>query len=309
MWRFILLVPSVLLLGAACARRILAFRRMAAPPVRTPRRTREPLTVYEVAHLRAGRGAVAETAMAVLHANGRLPVVDTYEVSLRAARPREEVEAAVYATRSGRTARDAGAVHRIVTASPAVGRVVARLVAQGLAVDEAHAGRARRAEVLEAAAAVVTACAGAGAAVWSALAGDGLLWPAVAFTLPLGAWAVLRVRRTSPSALGHGTRTGRALYRATLADDAWEPRPARSVQLPAGIRGTAAAVARQGLAASGRLPELAAALAGPPPPVRLPGPSKEASSRSVSDPPALGGTGCGGGCAGCGGCGGCGGGL
>ncbi|WP_371680194.1 TIGR04222 domain-containing membrane protein [Streptomyces sp. NBC_01276] len=307
MWWFVLFVPSVLLLGAACARRIRAFRRMASPPVRVPRSTGEPLTVYEVAHLRGGRGAVAETAMAVLHANGRLPVVGTYEVSLTARKSREEVEAAVLAARDGRTARDARAVRASVTASPAVGRVVARLVAQGLAVDTAYGERVRRAEVLEAVAAVVAGGAAAGATVWAALAGDGPPWPLGAFAVALGVWAVLRVRRPSPSALGHGTRTGRALYRATLEDDAWEPRPARSVQLPSRIRGTAGAVARQGLAATGRLPELAAALAGPPPPlppVRLPGPSGEASGRTVSDPPALGGVGCGGGCAGCGGCGG-----
>ncbi|ATZ28427.1 hypothetical protein SLAV_33275 [Streptomyces lavendulae subsp. lavendulae] len=306
MWRFILLVPSVLLLGAACAWRIRAFRRMAGPPVRTPRRAGEPLTVYEVAYLRDGRRAVAETAMAVLHANGRLPVVGTYGVS-PAGRPREEVEAAVFAAPGNRPARDARAVRSAVTASPAVGRVVARLVAQGLAVDEAYAGRARRAEVLEAVAAVAAGCAGAGAVVWSVLAGDGPLWPLVAFALPLGAWAVVRVRRPRRYALGHGTRTGRALYRATLADDAWEPRPARSVQLPTRIRATVAAAALRGVTPGGGLAELATALAGPPPPVRpktTPAGSRETSAPTVSDPPALGGVGCGGGCAGCGGCGG-----
>ncbi|MGO4463712.1 hypothetical protein AB4039_41605, partial [Streptomyces sp. M-16] len=108
-------------MGAACARRIRAFRRMASPPVRAPRRTGGPLTVYEVAHLRGGRGAVAETVMAVLHANGRLPVVGTYQVSLTAGRSREEVEAAVFAARDGRTERDARAVRAAVTAPPAVG--------------------------------------------------------------------------------------------------------------------------------------------------------------------------------------------
>ncbi|MFD8027026.1 TIGR04222 domain-containing membrane protein [Streptomyces lavendulae] len=307
MWRFILLVPSVLLLGAACAWRIRAFRRMASPPARTPRRAGEPLTVYEVAYLRDGRRAVAETAMALLHANGRLPVVGTYEVAPRAARPREDVEAAVFAAPGNRPARDARAVRSAVTASPAVGRVVARLVAQGLAVDEAYAGRAGRAEDLEAVAAVAAGCAGAGAVVWSVLAGDGPLWPLVAFALPLGAWAVVRVRRPRRYALGHGTPTGRALYRATLADDAWEPRPARSVQLPTRIRATVKAAALRGVTPGGGLAELATALEGPPPPVRpktTPAGSRETSARTVSDPPALGGVGCGGGCAGCGGCGG-----
>ncbi|MFD8290454.1 TIGR04222 domain-containing membrane protein [Streptomyces lavendulae] len=307
MWRFILLVPSVLLLGAACAWRIRAFRRMASPPARTPRRAGEPLTVYEVAYLRDGRRAVAETAMALLHANGRLPVVGTYEVAPRAARPREDVEAAVFAAPGNRPARDARAVRSAVTASPAVGRVVARLVAQGLAVDEAYAGRAGRAEDLEAVAAVAAGCAGAGAVVWSVLAGNGPLWPLVAFALPLGAWAVVRVRRPRRYALGHGTPTGRALYRATLADDAWEPRPARSVQLPTRIRATVKAAALRGVTPGGGLAELATALEGPPPPVRpktTPAGSRETSARTVSDPPALGGVGCGGGCAGCGGCGG-----
>ncbi|MGW1638095.1 TIGR04222 domain-containing membrane protein [Streptomyces lavendulae] len=307
MWWFILLVPSVLLLGAACAWRIRAFRRMASPPARTPRRAGEPLTVYEVAYLRDGRRAVAETAMALLHANGRLPVVGTYEVAPRAARPREDVEAAVFAAPGNRPARDARAVRSAVTASPAVGRVVARLVAQGLAVDEAYAGRAGRAEDLEAVAAVAAGCAGAGAVVWSVLAGDGPLWPLVAFALPLGAWAVVRVRRPRRYALGHGTPTGRALYRATLADDAWEPRPARSVQLPTRIRATVKAAALRGVTPGGGLAELATALEGPPPPVRpktTPAGSRETSARTVSDPPALGGVGCGGGCAGCGGCGG-----
>ncbi|MDH6541394.1 TIGR04222 domain-containing membrane protein [Streptomyces sp. SPB4] len=307
MWRFILLVPSVLLLGAACAWRIRAFRRMASPPARAPRRAGEPLTVYEVAYLRDGRRAVAETAMALLHANGRLPVVGTYEVAPRAARPREDVEAAVFAAPGNRPARDARAVRSAVTASPAVGRVVARLVAQGLAVDEAYAGRAGRAEDLEAVAAVAAGCAGAGAVVWSVLAGDGPLWPLVAFALLLGAWAVVRVRRPRRYALGHGTPTGRALYRATLADDAWEPRPARSVQLPTRIRATVKAAALRGVTPAGGLAELATALEGPPPPVRpktTPAGSRETSARTVSDPPALGGVGCGGGCAGCGGCGG-----
>ncbi|MFG2617464.1 TIGR04222 domain-containing membrane protein [Streptomyces sp. NPDC048507] len=303
MWPIVLFAPAALLLGAACARRVLTYRRMAAPPVRTPRPPGRPLTAYEAAYLRDGREAVAETAMAVLHLAGRLPVVDEYRLAATGPQPHEDVQAAVLIAKGGGESRDARVIRLGVAASPAVHRVAARLVAQGLATDVALAGRVGRTETDEVAAAVLAGCAGAGAVVWSVQAGDGPARPAVAFALLLGCWAVARAKRPRRFALGHGTREGRALYRATREDDSWEPRPAWSVQLPSGNRADVAAVSLQGLDGSGRLPELTHALAGPPPPVRT-ATAGTATTPHVSDPPGLGGVGCGGGCGGCGGCGG-----
>ena len=138
MWLPFLFVPAAVLLAAADLVRILAHRRMTRPRVRTLRPAREPLTMYEVAYLRNGNAAVAETATAALHLAGRLTITADHRIDLTGRRPRDPVQAAVLARRSAGDVRPAAAVRDEAADSAAVARVAARLVEQGLAMDRAR---------------------------------------------------------------------------------------------------------------------------------------------------------------------------
>ncbi|MFJ3835635.1 TIGR04222 domain-containing membrane protein [Streptomyces sp. NPDC090054] len=287
---------------------------------RTPRPARDALTMYEVAHLRNGASAVAETAMAALHLAGRLPITADHRLDLTGRRPRDPVQAAVLALRSAGDVRPAAVVRDEAAGSAAVARVAARLVEQGLAMDKAREKGVDDATDFEAAAACLAGVLGIAAVIWSAAADGPWHW-----LRPLGAFALLLVVRAGryagrddrPRARG-ASPAGRARYEGVLTDEAWEPRPDRGTRLPAGNRRTVAEVSRRGLNAL-TLPEPALAMVGGPRPDKEDrsaagprSPSNASSSagsagsagssnrdRSVCDPPSLGA-----GCAGCGGCGG-----
>ncbi|MEU8773675.1 TIGR04222 domain-containing membrane protein [Streptomyces sp. NPDC048606] len=309
MWLVVLFVPAALSLAVTAALRWRAGRAVDTPRPVEPRPPGDALTVYELAWLRSPvRDSVAEVALAVLRASGRLPLVDRYDVDLGADPPREEVQAAAYPTGEKAPAtRSAAKARAAVSRSEAVTRVTDRLNAQGLIVNREATLRYGRAMDHEAWAATATVIAGLGAVVWTVLGSGDVPWAVGSFVALLGCWAVARHRRHPWMKVGHATRAGRALYRETLADTAWDPRTTPRDRIPAPGREDVAAVARTGLRGCGRFPDLLVALDGPPPkpaPASKPSSSSSSSSSShtVNDPPGLGGvSGCGGGCGGCGG--------
>ncbi|MFF4318992.1 TIGR04222 domain-containing membrane protein [Streptomyces sp. NPDC001568] len=312
MWLAFLFLPAAVLLVVADLVRILAHRRMTRPRVCTPRPAREPLTMYEVAYLRNGNAAVAETAMAALHLAGRLTITADHRIDLTGRRPRDPVQAAVLARRSAGDVRPAAAVRDETAGSAAVARVAARLVEQGLAMDGAREEGAADANDFEGAVGCLAVIAAIAAVIRSAAVDGPWHWlrPLGAFALLLLVWACRYDGRDRwPRARG-ASPAGRARYEQVLADEAWEPRPDRGSRLPARNRTTVADVSRHGLSAL-TLPALALAVVGGPEPEAAPSSSSSSSSsssgsagsptgdRNVADPPSLGA-----GCAGCGGCGG-----
>ncbi|MFF7296542.1 TIGR04222 domain-containing membrane protein [Streptomyces sp. NPDC008265] len=315
MWLPFLFLPAALLLAAGFLGRLAARHRMEQPRARTPRPSRQPLTMYEVAYLRGGTTAVAETAMAALHLAGRLPVTADHRLDLTGRSPRDPVQRAVLARRSAGNVRPAAAVRDEVAGSAAVAKVAERLVEQGLAVDPAREKGVREADGFEAATAMLAAILGVTAVIWSAVTGGPWHWlrPLLAFALLLCGWGVLHVLCDPRPRARRGSPAGRALCARAMADDSWEPRPDHATRLPARTRRSVAEVSRRGLDAV-TLPALALAVVGgprpvPEPPVRAAedaGDTRSCSSPShggntVSDPPSLG--------VGCAGCAGCGGGL
>ncbi|MEV7524754.1 TIGR04222 domain-containing membrane protein [Streptomyces sp. NPDC091371] len=121
----------------------MARRRPAPPPGRAAARPSEPPAVrdidaYEASYLCGGRTAVAETAMAALYLAGRLSAVTgTDRVTVE---PSGEdgaghaLQAAVVACTADAASRAALELRDDTAYHPAVGRLVERLIADGLVV-------------------------------------------------------------------------------------------------------------------------------------------------------------------------------